>query len=89
MVERVRDGFARVFGPIWEFFWEIALGIVVLWMFFLVMGGISADDPLWLTITMTVLGVAAFFHMLHMRRIVEHDSELSRRAHRLRERRGF
>lgn len=89
MVERVRDGFTRVFAPLWEFFWEIALGIVVLWLFFLVMGGVSVNDPLWLTIVMCGLGVAAMLHMLHMRSIVEHDMELSRRAHTLRERRGF
>ena len=88
-MERVRDGFTRVFGPIWEFFWEIALGIVVLWLFFLVMGALSVSDPLWLTITMGVLGAAALLHMIHTRSIVEHDSELSRRAHTLRERRGF
>lgn len=86
---RARDALARLFAPIWEFFWEIALGIVVLWAFFLLMGGIAIDDPLWLTITMGVLAAAATFHIVHMRRIVEHDPDLSRRAHRMRERRGF
>jgi hypothetical protein len=80
---------ARIVAPVWEFFWEIALGIVVLWLFFVVMGGVAIDDPLWLTIAMGVLAAAAAFHMWHMRSIVEHDTELSQRAHRLRERRGF
>jgi hypothetical protein len=88
-VEWIRDGLAGVFGPIWEFFWEIAVGVVILWLFFLVMGAVSVGDPMWLTISMAVLGVLALLHMLHMRSVVEHDSELSRRAHTLRERRGF
>ena len=84
-----RDALLGVVASIWEFFWEIALGIVVLWVFFIVMGAMSFQDPLWLTIAMAVLAVAAAFHMWHMRSIVEHDTELSRRAHTLRERRGF
>jgi hypothetical protein len=85
----VRDSVARVLAPIWEFFWEIALGIVVLWVFFLVMGAVSLGDPLWLTITMAVLGLAALLHLMHVRRVVDHNPELARRAHMLREHRGF
>jgi hypothetical protein len=83
------DAITRAVAPIWEFFWEIALGIVVLWLFFLVMGGVTLGDPLWLTIVMAVLGIAAVFHIVHMRRVVDHNPELARRAHRLREHRGF
>ena len=85
----LRDAVARLVAPIWEFFREIALGIVVLWLFFLVMGAVSLGDPLWLTIAMAVLGLAALLHLLHVRRVVDHNPELARRAHMLREHRGF
>ena len=86
---RFADAITRAVAPIWEFFWEIALGLVVLWLFFVVMGGVTLGDPLWLTIVMAVLGIAAIAHIVHARRVVDRDPELARRAHRLRERRGF
>jgi membrane protein implicated in regulation of membrane protease activity len=86
---RTRDAVTGVLGGLWEMFWEIALGVVVLWLFFLVMGAVSAGDPVWLTIAMAVLAIAAIAHYVHMRRMVESDTELSRRAHAMRERRGF
>jgi hypothetical protein len=86
---RLGDAVTRAVAPIWEFFWEIALGIVVLWLFFLVMGAVSTGEPLWLTIAMAVLGLAAVAHFIHVRRVVEEDPELARRAHMLREHRGF
>ena len=86
---RVRDAVTGAVASAWEFFWGIALGIVVLWAFFLLMGGVSLGDPAWLTIVMAVLAVAAVLHYIHIRRIVSSDSELSRQVHTLRERRGF
>jgi hypothetical protein len=88
-LQRTRDAVAGALGGLWEILWEIALGIVVLWLFFVVMGAVSIGDPAWLTITMAVLAVAAIAHYVHIRRVIERDTELSRRAHALRERRGF
>jgi hypothetical protein len=88
-MQEVLDRLVRTLGPVWEFFWEIALGIAVLWVFFLVMGAVSLGDPLWLSIAMGILGALAVAHYVHVHSIVEHDADLSRRAHALRERRGF
>jgi hypothetical protein len=84
-----RDAAVRFLATIWEFFLEIALGIVVLWLFFLVMGAVELGDPLWLTIAIGILGLMALVHIAHRRRAVDEDPELSRRVHRFRERRGF
>lgn len=74
---------------VWEVFWGFALGIVVLWVFFIVMGAVAVDDPLWLTIAMGVLGFTALAHLIHEHTVMNRDTELSRRVHTLRERRGF
>jgi hypothetical protein len=89
LLPRMRNAVTGVMGGAWEFFWEIAMGIVVLWLFFLVMGAVAIGDPAWLTITVAVLAVAAVAHYVHMRQLVSADRDLSRRAHALRERRGF
>lgn len=86
-----RDALLKAGATIWELFWGFALGIVVLWAFFIVMGAVGVGDPPWLTIAMGVLGVAGLAHLIHEHRMIdsERNSELSRRSHMLRERRGF
>jgi uncharacterized membrane protein YdbT with pleckstrin-like domain len=86
---RMGETLARAVAPIWEFFVEIAVGIVVLWLFFLVMGGVSLGDPLWLTILMGALAIAAVLHIVHVHRVVDENPDLARRAHMMREHRGF
>lgn len=88
---RARVALLRAGATVWELFWGIALGIVVLWAFFIVMGAVGPDDPLWLTVAMGVLGAAGLAHLIHEHRVIDsaRDSELSRRSHTLRERRGF
>lgn len=72
-----------------EVLWGFALGAVILWAFFLVMGAVSLAHPLWLTIVMAVLGLAALVHLAREHRMLDRDRDLARRAHALRERRGF
>jgi len=90
-MRRIGDTLAGVLSVIWNMFWGIAVGIIALWAFFLAMGGLSPDDPLWVTIAMGVLGVLAMIHFIHVREAISdpgHD-DLAREVHRMRERRGF
>lgn len=86
---RIGASVSSLASVIWNAFWGIALGVIVLWAFFLLMGAFSPGDPLWLTITMGVLAVLAAIHFVHVRRLLSEDHELARQVHMLRERRGF
>jgi membrane protein implicated in regulation of membrane protease activity len=88
---RIGDRMTAVLSVAWNAFWGIAVGVIALWAFFLLMGAISASDPLWLTIAMCVLAVLATIHFVHVRRMLSDrdHSDLARRVHMLRERRGF
>jgi cytochrome c biogenesis protein CcdA len=83
------DRLAGVASVLWNFFWGFALGVIVLWAFFLLMGAFTPDDPIWLTIAMGVLAVLAAIHFVHVRQLLRDDTELARQVHMLRERRGF
>ena len=90
-MRQLADFGAVLLAVLWEAFWGIAPGLIVLWAFFLLMGAISVGDPAWLSATMGVLGVLAAIHFAHVRRaLADHEhSDLARRVHMLRERRGF
>jgi membrane protein YdbS with pleckstrin-like domain len=91
MLERLPDPLAGVAAVLWNALWIIALGLVVLWAFFLVMGAVSLGDPVWVTVVMGTLAVLAAIHFVHVRRLLgdhAHD-DIARRVHMLRERRGF
>jgi membrane protein YdbS with pleckstrin-like domain len=90
-MRRIGDGFSAAAAVLWNVFWAIALGVLVLWVFFLAMGAVSIGDPLWLTIAMAVLAVLAAFHFAHLRRMMKEPEhhDMARKTHMLRERRGF
>jgi hypothetical protein len=90
-MRQLADSAATAFSVLWELFWAIALGLIALWAFFLVMGAVSVGDPAWLTVSMGVLAALAAIHFAHVRRaLADHEhSDLARRVHMLRERRGF
>jgi RsiW-degrading membrane proteinase PrsW (M82 family) len=90
-MRRIGDGFSAAVAVLWNLFWAIALGILVLWVFFLAMGAVSIGDPLWLTIAMAVLAVLAGLHFTHLRRMMDEPEhmDMARRVHMLREHRGF
>ena len=91
MLDRIPEPLAGIAGALWNAFWIIALGLIVLWAFFLVMGAISVGDPLWITVLMGILAVMAAIHFVHVRRMLgdhAHD-DVARSVHMLRERRGF
>lgn len=73
----------------WNVFWVLALGAIGLWGFFLLFGAFSPHDPAWLTAVMGVLAVLAAFHFAHVRKAMDEDRDLARRARMIRERRGF
>jgi RsiW-degrading membrane proteinase PrsW (M82 family) len=90
-MRRIGDGFSAATAVLWNVFWAIALGVLVLWVFFLAMGAVSIGDPLWLTVAMAVLAALAALHFAHLRRMMKEPEHLdmARKTHMLRERRGF
>ena len=72
-------------------FWVVAVGLVVLYVFFAVLGAFDPGEVMWLTITVGALSAAALAHFIHVRHALDdgrHD-ELARSVHAMRERRGF
>jgi hypothetical protein len=75
-----------------NFLWALCVGAVALFGFFVVMGGFSPGDVLWLTLVVVSLGALFAAHQIHLRReLTEHheDDETLRQVQRIRERRGF
>jgi fatty acid desaturase len=71
--------------------WALCVGAVVLFAFFVVMGGFSPGDVLWLTLIVGVLGLLFVIHQIRVgHELDEHaDEPLTRQLQRIRERRGF
>lgn len=69
----------------------VAVGLLALYLFFLLIGAIAVDDPLWMTIGAAIAAVFVVVHSVRMRRqLADHQHEdLARAVHALRERRGF
>lgn len=72
-------------------FWVLAISVVGLYAFFVTLGAIAPNDPLWLGIAMVVLTALAVVHFVHVRRALNDHShdEIARAVHAMRERRGF
>jgi hypothetical protein len=73
-------------------FWALCVGVVALFGFLVVMGGIAPGDVLWLTLAVVCLGALFVAHQMHMRHQLadhHHDDEMLRQVQKIRERRGF
>lgn len=78
-------------GMLLNAFWAVCLGAIGLYVFFLAIGAVAADDVVWMSIAAGVLAIVAVLHFEHVRRALgdhEHD-ELARKVHGMREHRGF
>jgi uncharacterized membrane protein YdjX (TVP38/TMEM64 family) len=70
------------------FFWAVAAGVIVAYLFFLALGAFAVDDVLPLTIIVAVLAILWAVHfVLEQRHIREQGRD--RRLVSARERRGF
>ena len=79
-----------VFGRVSRAFWAICLGVIVLFVFFAALGGISPGDVAWLTAIVVVMAIAFAIHSYRLRRqIAAGDPGLSKAQQEMRERRGF
>jgi fatty acid desaturase len=74
-----------------NFLWAACVGAVALFGFFVVLGGFSPSDVLWLTVIVAFLGALFVIHQVRVgHELSEHgDDELVRQLQRIRERRGF
>jgi fatty acid desaturase len=74
-----------------NFLWGLCVGAVALFGFFVVMGGFSPGDVLWLTLIVASLAALFVIHQIRLsRELHEHGHEpLIRQLQRIRERRGF
>jgi hypothetical protein len=78
-------------GALLSLFWAVSVGAVALYLFFLALGAIAADDVAWMSIAAGVLALFAVIHFVRVRRALadHHHEEMALAAHRMRERRGF
>lgn len=69
----------------------VGLGAISLFVFFVVFGGVALNDRPWLTVVMAVIAVLEVVYLERVRiAFSDHQHEdLARRAHAMRERRGF
>lgn len=72
-------------GTLRQVFWVVAAAVVVVYLFFLVLGAISIGDAVWLTLVVGVLAALWVAHALLQRTGDDHDPRLTS----ARERRGF
>lgn len=74
-----------------SFFWIAALGVVVLYVFFAVLGAFDPGDVWALTAVVAVLIVLLAIHFVHVRRELSQEGPNSarRQLNAWRERRGF
>ena len=71
--------------------WVVIIGVVGLYVFFIVMGALSPADQVVLTAIVVALAVALAVHLVRVRRAMHepgHEAEL-RELHKMRETRGF
>jgi hypothetical protein len=81
----------RSLGTLFNFFWTLALGIVVLYAFFVAINAISPGQVWALTVVVVVLSLLLTVHFVHVRRVLKQGgpNESRRRLNAMRERRGF
>jgi len=74
-----------------NFLWALCVGAVALFAFFVVMGGFSPGDVLWLTLIVAVLAAMFVIHQVRVaHELHEHGGDpMTREVQRIRERRGF
>ncbi|HEX3562286.1 MAG TPA: hypothetical protein VHU24_05560 [Solirubrobacterales bacterium] len=74
-----------------NFLWASCVGAVALFGFFVVMGGFSPGDVLWLTLIVAVLAVMFVIHQVRVsHELREHRGDsMTREVQQIRERRGF
>ena len=79
------------FSNLASFFWIAALGVVVLYVFFAVLGAFDPGDVWALTAVVVVLIVLLAIHFVHVRRELSEEGPNSarRQLNAWRERRGF
>jgi len=70
-------------------FWLICIGIVILYGFFITLGGYSPGELVVVSIVVAVLIVLLFIHFTRVRHALDERLELRREVNKLRERRGF
>jgi uncharacterized membrane protein YqjE len=81
----------RTLAGLSNVFWVVIIGVVALYVFFIVMGALSPADQLVLTGIVVLLAVALAVHLVRVRRAIhdhEHEAEM-RELHKMRETRGF
>jgi membrane protein implicated in regulation of membrane protease activity len=81
----------RSLGTIVNVFWTLAIGIVVLYAFFVAINAISPGQVWALTVVVVVLSLLLAVHFVHLRRVLKQGgrNEARRRLNAMRERRGF
>lgn len=78
-------------GTVGDFFWIAAIGAVVLYVFFAVLGAFSPAEVWVVTGIVAVLLVLTAIHFVHLRRELHRQgpNEARRKLNAMRERRGF
>lgn len=81
----------RSFGTLANVFWSLALGIVVLYAFFVAINAFVPGQVWGLTIVVVILALLLAVHFAHLRRVLNQggSNEARRRLNAMRERRGF
>lgn len=81
----------RLVGGLGSLFWTLAIGVIALYVFFLVLGGLAPSEIWLLTVVAVVLAVMLVVHFALLRhQLSEHGpSDTRRRLNRMREGRGF
>lgn len=73
-------------------FWAASLGLIILFAFLVVIGGIGISEIAWLSVAVLVLAIAFSIHAIRLRRALRAAGgreESVQALNRLRERRGF
>lgn len=76
-------------GNLSAIFWLICLGLVVLYGFFISLGGHSPGELVVVSIIVAVLVVLLLVHFARVRHALDERLELRRELNKIRERRGF
>ena len=81
----------RTLAGLSRLLWVVIIGVVGLYVFFIVMGALSPADQVVLTAIVVALAVALAVHLVRVRHAMHepgHEAEL-RELHKMRETRGF
>jgi membrane protein implicated in regulation of membrane protease activity len=72
-------------------FWALALGIVILYAFFIALQAFAPGEVWPLTVAVAILALMLVVHFVHLRRVLKQrgPNEARRRLNAMRERRGF